>query len=76
MSSEREIDILVVGSGGAGLCAAVRAAESGAKVVILEKRRTIGGNTIIAGGRINIANTTTSKIRNRRLARAAFRRST
>jgi flavocytochrome c len=52
---DREIDVLVVGAGGAGLCAATSAAELGAKVTVLEKRANIGGNTIISGGRMNVA---------------------
>jgi fumarate reductase flavoprotein subunit len=41
-------DIAVVGAGGAGLAAALAAAEKGASVVVLEKRRAPGGNTALA----------------------------
>lgn len=47
---ERRFDVVVAGAGGAGLAAAVRAAESGARVVLLEKESTLGGNTLIASG--------------------------
>ena len=47
---ERQYDVVVAGAGGAGLAAAVRAAESGARVVLLEKEETLGGNTLIASG--------------------------
>jgi len=45
-----ESDIVVIGGGGAGLAASVAAAELGAQVTILEKQRTLGGNTALAGG--------------------------
>ena len=38
-------DIVVLGTGGAGMTAAIRAAELGAKVVILEKRPCPGGTS-------------------------------
>lgn len=37
-------DILVIGAGLAGVCAAVNAARNGCSVVLLEKFRTLGGN--------------------------------
>lgn len=52
---DRSADVVVVGAGGAGLAAAVSAAEKGASVIVLEKLQTIGGNTIISGGGLNAA---------------------
>ena len=43
-----EADIVIVGGGGAGLSAAVTAAQAGAKVVVLEKNSFCGGDTSIA----------------------------
>ena len=43
-------DVVVVGSGFAGQAAAAEAAGGGAKVVVLEKMPTYGGNSIINGG--------------------------
>lgn len=45
-------DVIVIGSGFAGLAAAIEAAAAGAKVMVLEKMPTIGGNSIINGGDI------------------------
>ena len=45
-----QFDVAVVGAGAAGLAAAVRAAELGRKVVLLEKTDTLGGNSRLAGG--------------------------
>lgn len=47
-----EADVVVVGCGLAGLCAALRAAESGAKVVVLEKTKSWS----VRGGHIGAAN--------------------
>lgn len=40
----RDCDILVIGAGASGLAAAARAADSGKKVVVLEKNKEIGGS--------------------------------
>lgn len=42
---EETVDVLVAGSGTAGTCAAVRAAELGAKVLCLEKLSFLGGTS-------------------------------
>ena len=42
-------DVIVVGAGGAGLCAAIEAKEAGADVIVLEKMPMAGGNTLISG---------------------------
>ncbi|PKU24922.1 flavocytochrome c [Telmatospirillum siberiense] len=43
-------DVIVIGSGFAGLAAAAEAAGGGAKTTLLEKMPTYGGNSIINGG--------------------------
>lgn len=47
---EETYDVVVVGAGGAGVSAAVEAAQAGNKVAILEKNVEIGGNTLVSGG--------------------------
>ncbi len=52
-----DCDVAVLGAGAAGLIAAARAAECGARVVLLEKNRRAGVKILISGGtRCNITN--------------------
>lgn len=52
-----KFNVIVVGAGPAGLLAAGRAAELGAKVLILEKMRSEGRKLLITGkGRCNVTN--------------------
>ena len=44
------VDVLVVGCGIAGACAAVEAATAGARVLVLERAGAPGGTTAMAGG--------------------------
>lgn len=48
--STESIDVLVVGSGTAGTCAALRAAELGASVLCIEKRDVLMGTSAVAEG--------------------------
>ncbi|MGP0093082.1 MAG: flavocytochrome c [Xanthobacteraceae bacterium] len=52
---DESYDVVIVGSGFAGLAAAWEAKKAGATVAILEKMRTPGGNSIINGGGIAAA---------------------
>ena len=47
-----ETDVLIVGGGGAGICAAIEAADAGARVTVLEAASEPGGSTAMAGGLI------------------------
>lgn len=49
---DQTADVIVIGSGFAGLAAALEAKKAGANVVILEKMPVPGGNSIINGGLI------------------------
>ena len=49
-------DVVVLGTGAAGLTAAVRAADSGARVGLFEKADTVGGTSAWSGGMVWIPN--------------------
>jgi succinate dehydrogenase/fumarate reductase flavoprotein subunit len=46
----RETDLLVLGSGAAGLTAAITARDAGAEVLVLEKSGRVGGTSAVSGG--------------------------
>ena len=52
-----DTDIVVVGAGGAGMTAAIAAANEGKSVVILESQSMVGGNSVRATGGLNAAKT-------------------
>ncbi len=43
-------DLVIIGGGLAGMCAAVEAGEQGASVLLLEKRDELGGSTVLSSG--------------------------
>ena len=45
-----DVDVLVVGYGCAGVCAAIEAREAGARVMVLERAGGAGGTSISSGG--------------------------
>lgn len=50
---EETTDVVVIGTGGAGLSAAASVLEQGKDVIMLEKFAAIGGNTIRTGRQVN-----------------------
>ena len=52
-----DADIVIVGAGGAGMTAAIAAADAGKKVVILESQPAVGGNSVKSTGGMNAAKT-------------------
>ncbi len=56
-AEELDVDIVIVGAGGAGMTAAIKATEAGKKVLLVEKMPYAGGNTTRATGGMNAAET-------------------
>lgn len=52
-----DIDVIVIGSGFAGLAAAIEARNAGASVAVIEKMKAPGGNSTISDGGIAAAGT-------------------
>lgn len=57
MNQSEQFDVVVIGGGASGMMAAIFAAQSGKRVVILEKNKQLGKKLdITGGGRCNITN--------------------
>ncbi len=54
-------DVIVIGSGFAGLTAAIECKMNGGNVIVLEKMKAIGGNSVISDGGIAAPNTPEQK---------------
>ena len=52
-----EADVVIVGAGGAGMTAAITAANEGKSVVVVESQAMVGGNSVRATGGMNAAKT-------------------
>ncbi len=53
----KDVDVVIVGAGGAGMSAAIEAANAGKTVLIVEKGAITGGNSTRATGGMNAAKT-------------------
>ncbi|MGH7888698.1 MAG: FAD-dependent oxidoreductase, partial [Candidatus Binatia bacterium] len=56
-----EADVVVIGSGAAGLPAAIKAADGGASVIMVEANYDIGGHAIISGGNVPLGGGTSAQ---------------
>ncbi len=52
-----EVDVVVIGGGGAGMTAAITAADAGRSVMLLESQGMVGGNSVRSTGGMNAAPT-------------------
>ncbi len=52
-----EADVVVLGSGGAGMLAAIEAAEMDVRTVVLEGQPELGGSTRLSGGYVSLCET-------------------
>ncbi len=57
----RDYDVIIVGSGAAGLSAAVAAADTGASVLVVESEKKVGGSSRLSGGHFYAAGTSVQK---------------
>lgn len=58
---DKETDVLILGAGGAGMCAGYEACKAGVKALILEKTESFGGTSIRSGGIIQASSTAAQK---------------
>jgi urocanate reductase len=49
---DKAADVVVVGAGASGLCAAIIARDHGASVLVVEQHTDIGGHAMLSGGRV------------------------
>ncbi len=60
---QRDFDVIVIGSGGAGLAAAITAADHGARVLLVEAGDSVGGSTALSTGVFYAAGTSVQRAR-------------
>src|SRR5262245_5410540 len=56
-----EADVIVIGSGAAGILAAIRAIEGGASVIVVATNFDIGGHAILSGGHMALGGGTSAQ---------------
>jgi len=56
-----EADVLVIGSGAAGLPAAIKAIEGGSSVIVVEANYDVGGHAILSGGHMALGGGTSAQ---------------
>ena len=56
-----EADVVVIGSGAAGLPAAIKAADGGASVIVVDANYDVGGHAIISGGNVPLGGGTSAQ---------------
>jgi hypothetical protein len=61
ISWDLEADVLVIGSGAAGLPAAIKAAEAGVSVIVVEANYDVGGHAILSGGHMALGGGTSAQ---------------
>jgi succinate dehydrogenase/fumarate reductase flavoprotein subunit len=60
-SWDLEADVVIIGSGAAGLPAAIKATDGGSSVIVVETNYDIGGHAIISGGNLPLGGGTSAQ---------------
>ncbi len=60
-SWDLEADVVVIGAGAAGLPAAIKAADEGASVLVVEANYDVGGHAILSGGNVPLGGGTSAQ---------------
>ena len=56
-----EADVIIIGSGAAGIPAAIKAVDNGASVIVVEANYDVGGHAIISGGHMALGGGTSAQ---------------
>ena len=56
-----EADVVIIGAGATGLPAAIRAADAGASVIVVEANYDVGGHAIVSGGNVPLGGGTSAQ---------------
>ena len=56
-----EADVVVIGSGATGMPAAIRAADAGVSVIVVDTNYDVGGHAILSGGNTALGGGTTAQ---------------
>ena len=56
MNWDKSVDLLIAGSGGGGMVAALAALDSGIEPLVVEKQGLVGGSTGMSGGMVWLPN--------------------
>ena len=60
-SWDLEADVVIIGAGATGLPAAIRAADAGASVIVVEANYDVGGHAILSGGNVPLGGGTSAQ---------------
>jgi NADPH-dependent 2,4-dienoyl-CoA reductase/sulfur reductase-like enzyme len=60
-SWDLEADVVVIGAGATGLPAAIKAADAGASVLVVDANYDVGGHAILSGGNVPLGGGTSAQ---------------